>query len=79
METKPSVYQFNISYLSDYQLYWLNYELSTRCSKTELEVIRREHNLCKLIIHKSMLSLNDIQLILKENQIVFELTNERNI
>lgn len=68
MQSKPNDYSFKINGVSEFQLFWITYEISGKCSNTEVSY----RNCDILSILNSSLSATEIELILIENQIQYE-------
>lgn len=71
MQTQPTDYSFKISAISEFQLFWLTYEISKRCTDTELGIVNYGHY-SRLSIVNSPLLITEIESILNDNQIEYE-------
>lgn len=72
MQSKSNDYSFKISGVSEFQLFWLTYEISKRCSDTELGIVKYGNYYSRLSIVNSTLSATEIESILTDNQIEYE-------
>ncbi|UPT70450.1 MAG: hypothetical protein M0D53_15415 [Flavobacterium sp. JAD_PAG50586_2] len=72
MQYQFNNYLFKTSGVSEYQLFWVTYEITKRCSDTELGFVNYGNYYCRLSIVNSSLSAVEIGSILTENQIEYE-------
>lgn len=72
MQSKPNDYLFKTNGVSEFQLFWVTYEISKRCSDTELSRVNYGNYYSRLSIVNSSLSATEIESILFENQVEYE-------
>ena len=72
MKTQPNDYSFKISSISEFQLFWLTYEISKKCSETELGIVNYVNYYSRLSIVNSSLSATEVESILTDNQVEYE-------
>lgn len=72
MQSKPNDYSFKINGITEFQLFWITYEISKKCSDTELDIVKGGNHYSRLSIQNSSLPLTEIESILIKNQIEYE-------
>lgn len=72
MQSKPNDYSFKINGITEFQLFWITYEISKKCSDTELDIVKDGNHYSRLSILNSSLPLTEIESILIKNQIEYE-------
>lgn len=73
MKLKQNVFHLKTNSNSEYQIFWITYELQKMSPNVELKIIKIDNQFYMISILNSNLKWSDIQLILLENNINYEL------
>lgn len=68
-KSKRNIFHLKTNINSEYQIFWITYEIQKINPDVELTIIRIDNQCCMLSIFNSNLTLTDIQIILMENSI----------
>ncbi|WP_152640733.1 hypothetical protein [Flavobacterium sp. 316] len=72
MKLDQNAFHFKTSINSEYQTFWINYEIHKISPNAELSIIKIDNQVQMISILNSNLTLADIQIILLENSIDYE-------
>ncbi len=73
MKLEQNVFHLKTNSNSEYQIFWITYELQKISPNVELKIIKIDNQYYIISILNSNLKWSDIQLILLENSINYEL------
>lgn len=73
MKLEQNVFHLKTNSNSEYQIFWITYELQKISPNVELKIIKIDNQFYMLSILNSNLKWSDIQIILLENSINYEL------
>lgn len=72
MELKQDGFHLKTKISTEYQIFWITYEIQKESPDVELTIIRMDNQFHMISILNSNLSVADIQFILLENSIDYE-------